>query len=172
VLLGAAFQPAIGDDTLVASGTGQAARVDLVLGEDTDGDGLPDAWENMVIANSGGAAQNLADVGPGLDLDQDGMTDDEEFWYGSFAFLPGDELRFHLFAKVGERFAISLLTVPGARYIIEKASNLNQPNWTICPISLTEVGPTSPSEFVGDGTFQDVYFEAAVVDVRFRLQTL
>ena len=33
---------------------GESTRIDLTLGEDRDGDGLPDAWERTLITASGG----------------------------------------------------------------------------------------------------------------------
>jgi hypothetical protein len=51
---GTVLSPSIGPNTVVAQGDGRAVRLDLILGVDSDGDGLPDDWEWMVIANSGG----------------------------------------------------------------------------------------------------------------------
>ena len=91
VRIGLDFQPLIGTNTFVVLGNGETVNRSLILGVDSDGDGLPDAWEWMVIANSGGLISNLSQVGPGRDLDGDGVPDDQEFFNGSFAFLPGDE---------------------------------------------------------------------------------
>ena len=50
-------------------------RIDLTIGIDSDGDGLPDSWEQELIdSDTTGRLHSLADVRPGDDLDGDGMT--------------------------------------------------------------------------------------------------
>jgi hypothetical protein len=93
VRVGGVIQPSIGNNTFIAQGDGPGVNINLVLGVDSDGDGLPDDWEWLMIANSGGQVTNLSQVGPGRDLDGDGVPDDQEFWNGTFAFLPDDLLR-------------------------------------------------------------------------------
>jgi hypothetical protein len=170
VKVGAQYQPLIGNVTLDAPGDGAIVRRDLVIGEDTDGDGLPDAWERMVIANSGGAVTNLSQVGPGRDLDGDGMSDDQEFWYGSFAFLPGDELRVSAMKKAGNRYAFTFLSVLGAVYRVETTPDLVHVAWSACPVALTESGAAEPVEFAGDGQFMTVYIELVAKASSYRLR--
>ena len=43
---------------------GQQTRIDLTLGEDSDGDGMPDAWEQSLIDIYGG---DLASITPNGD---------------------------------------------------------------------------------------------------------
>jgi len=93
VRVGGVLQPTIGNSTFIAQGDGPGVNINLVLGVDSDGDGLPDDWEWLMIANSGGQVTNLSQVGPGHDLDGDGVPDDQEFRNGTFAFLPDDLLR-------------------------------------------------------------------------------
>src|SRR3954469_11309238 len=50
---------------------GKKTRLNLTLGEDTDGDGLPDAWERNLIAALG-LSKTLADITPSGDADGDG----------------------------------------------------------------------------------------------------
>ncbi len=64
-------------------------RLNLTLGEDSDGDGLPDAWERAIIAMLGGNL-TLANIGPGGDSDQDGMSNLDEYFAGTYAFDPED----------------------------------------------------------------------------------
>ena len=56
----------------------ETTRLDLTLGEDADGDGLPDAWERALLAQSGG---DLSGVKPDDDFDGDGLSNlDEYIW--------------------------------------------------------------------------------------------
>jgi hypothetical protein len=150
VKMGVTLQPTIGTNTFLALGNGAAVNINLILGTDSDGDGLPDNWEWMAIANSGGAVSNLSQVGPGRDLDGDGMPDDQEFFYGSFPFLPGDELRMSsLTRRANGRLSFTLTPVPGVSYWVETAPSLTAPAWTVYPVSLTETGELSAREFTG-----------------------
>src|SRR5688572_20337734 len=54
---------------------GQRTRLDLTLGEDSDGDGLPDAWERALL----GEGKTLADIKPGDDSDGDGIRNLQEY---------------------------------------------------------------------------------------------
>jgi hypothetical protein len=170
VKMGASFQPTIGNMFFIAPGDGACVRVDLIIGQDTDHDGLPDAWEQMVIANSGGAATNLAGVGPGKDLDRDGMTDDQEFWYGSFAFLAGDELKVDSLRLLNGRYTFRFLTVLGSTYRVEASPALVSAAWATCSISLSDTGDVAPVEFQGNGDFMTVYIVPAGRTSYYRLR--
>jgi hypothetical protein len=164
------YQPLIGNSTFPAPGDGSAHRADFILGTDADGDGLPDAWEQMVIANSGGVVTNLAGVGPGKDLDGDGMTDDQEFWYGSFAFLPGDALEFDRMKKLKDRSSFSFLTVLGASYVVESSPVLKPPVWTQASIALSELDAPAPIEFQGTGDYITFYIAPSGSGTVYRLR--
>lgn len=157
VKIGGTFQPAIGTNTFAAPGDGSPVKRSLLVGADSDGDGLPDAWEQMVIANSGGKVTNLNQVGPGKDLDGDGMNDDQEFWYGSFAFLAGDELRAADLDPVGGRLAFRFLTVLDTPYHVETSPKITVAAWTNCPIALTLSAPAAAGSFLGNGDYMTIY---------------
>jgi len=164
-------QNTIGTRTFAAPGNGACVKIDLVVGADSDGDGLPDQWEQMVIANSGGLATSLADIGPGKDLDGDGMADDQEFWYGSFAFLAGDALRLEaLTPEAGGRMACRFLTVPKAIYRVETVTGMATPAWSNAPIALTVSGPLAPTTFVGDGDYMTFHLQPASTSAFYRLR--
>lgn len=142
VRIGSVIQQAIGSNNVVIAGNGTAVRVDLVLGVDSDGDGLPDDWEWLAILNSGGRITSLSQVGPGHDLDGDGVSDDQEFWLGTFPFLPNDELRIQDLAHCANgRVSFTFMPIENLDYSVEYTPTLDQPNWSICPVSLSESGP-------------------------------
>ncbi len=150
VRIGAVTQPTIGPSAFVAPGNGGTVNMNLILGTDSDGDGLPDAWEQMVIANSSGSVSSLSQVGPGRDLDGDGMPDDQEFLYGSFPFLPGDEVRMNALTQhPNGRLSFTLSPIPGVLYWLESSPSLGAPAWASCPASLTLDGALSTVPVAG-----------------------
>lgn len=160
VRIGTALQPSIGTSTFVAQGNGPGVNINLVLGVDSDGDGLPDDWEWLVIANSGGQVSNLAQVGPGRDLDGDGIPDDQEFWNGTFAFLPDDLMRMESLTRhPNGRLSFRFLPIDGVRYSVESSPGLDPPSWVPSPISLTETGPLSEGTVTGAAQWITLYVE-------------
>jgi hypothetical protein len=171
VRMGNVLQPTIGTNSFVAPGNGATVNRNLVLGVDTDGDGLPDSWEQMVIANSGGAINGLSQVGLGLDLDGDGMPDVQEFFYGSFAFLPGDQLQMNgLTAHANGRLSFSLWPVPGVSYSVETSPNVGTPAWAACPAALTETGTLTTTPFIGGDQPITIYIQPSGPAYFYRLK--
>ena len=70
---------------------GTVINLNLTLGDDTDGDGLPDSWELWQLQAGGYApgdpGYNLGRLGASGDLDGDGLSDLEEYRAGTFALL-------------------------------------------------------------------------------------
>lgn len=87
------------------------------IGVDTDGDGMPDAWE---VAH-GLDPQVAADAN--LDRDGDGMTNFQEWLAGTSASDPGSAFRASA-AKSGSNLSLTWASVPGKRYLIQTSPDL------------------------------------------------
>jgi hypothetical protein len=82
---------------------------------DTDGDGLPDGWEEAHRLNpKSGAGDDGADGDP----DQDGYGNDEEFWSGTSPKEAAGALRLE-YQREGGRLRLSWRTTVGRRYDVE-----------------------------------------------------
>ena len=66
---------------------GQQTRIDLTLGVDSNGDGIPDAWELAFLASIG-SNLGLGSLSANLRLTGDGLTLLQEFYAGSYPFDP------------------------------------------------------------------------------------
>lgn len=106
----------------------QSTRLDLTLGEDSDGDGLPDAWEFNELyyggVSPGPDGWDLSLIRPDGDYDKDGLSDRLEYLAGTYATDAQSiyELRI---AAVGEtEVEFRLHTILGKTYILQASSDL------------------------------------------------
>ena len=98
-------------------------RIDLTLGEDADGDGIPDAWERALIANLGGG-KTLADIRPGDDSDGDGLTNLQEYLAGTYAYDPENGFALKLVRLNGGAPVLEFLAISGRNYTVYGSENL------------------------------------------------
>ncbi len=100
----------------------QSTRLDLTLGEDSNGNGIPDAWERALIAASGG---KLKEVRPGDDADGDGLSNLNEYRAGTYAFDSKDGFSL----KVAEIKAgvptLEFMSIRGHTYTVFGSPDLN-----------------------------------------------
>jgi len=130
---------------------GKQTRIDLTLGEDSDGDGLPDAWEWALIQALGGGL-TLADIRPGDDADGDGISNLDEYIAGTYAFDPEDGFRLTLTSVKAGASTMEFLAIRGRTYTIQSSFNLQQ--WTPVAFRVVTSGAT--------GTIQNNYLATDV----------
>lgn len=111
---------------------GEASRVDLTLGVDSDGDGLPDAWERAMIQMLGGNL-GLGDIRPGDDSDADGLSNLDEYLAGTYAFDPADGFALAIVPDSDNRPALEFTAIRGRSYTILASDSMTE--WT--PVSFT-----------------------------------
>jgi len=103
----------------------------LTLGVDSDGDGLPDAWENLLIQMLGGGL-TLADITPNGDNDGDGISNYQEYLNGTYAWDPsdgpGDGPRLAFVRRNGQGPVVQFFGIAGRRYSVLGTTNLT--TWT------------------------------------------
>jgi hypothetical protein len=101
----------------------EQSRVDLTLGEDTDGDGLPDAWERMMI-QSGKLALSLAQFTPTNRLNGNALTVMESYVAGTYAWDPKDGFRLDILSMDGPRPVLQFTALRGRSYTITGSDDL------------------------------------------------
>lgn len=121
----------------------QHTRLDLTLGEDSDGDGVPDAWERLLITASG---QNLTlqDIRPGDDFDGDGISNLNEYLTGTYAFDPEDGFRLSLLNTLQGHPQLEFMVVQGRTYTLWGSLDLK--TWAPIDFRIPGDGATAPAQ--------------------------
>ncbi len=101
----------------------EQSRVDLTLGEDTDGDGLPDAWERMMI-QSGRLGLSLAQFSPTNRMNGNPLTVMEAYVAGTYAWDPKDGFRLDIASMEGTRPVLQFTALRGRSYTISGSDDL------------------------------------------------
>jgi hypothetical protein len=112
-----------------------STRLDLTLGVDSDGDGIPDAWErNMIDFDPEDGLNTLADVRPGDDFDRDGLSNLSEYLAGTYAFDRLDGLKLAMKEVVDEVARLEFVVVTGHTYRLTSSTDAS--NWADQPFSV------------------------------------
>lgn len=117
----------------------QSTRIDLTLGEDLDNDGLPDAWQRLLLAMLGPSAR----IGPNDDADGDGISNLDEYLAGTYAFDPADGFRLELVTRPDGPPLLQFMVVSGRTYTVHSSTNLQA--WTPMAFKIPADGPAAPS---------------------------
>jgi hypothetical protein len=103
---------------------GQQTRIDLFLGVDANGDGLPDAWENAFLAALGGN-YSLSEITSNSILANDGRTALQEFLAGNLLFDPADSPGISIVSLDGESPILQFTAITGRSYTVLGSTDLN-----------------------------------------------
>lgn len=149
---------------------GQRVRLDLNLGIDSDGDGIPDAWEQSQLYAGGippaDGDWNLSLIDRNGDFDGDGTSNWNEYVAGTYATDSTSYLNLRITETLASHVRLRFFGIHGKVYSLESSSDLK--NWTPAKLFLRDpestdsddvADPPAPQEFL-DATatgFVDVY---------------
>ena len=112
---------------------GQRTRLDLTLGEDKDGDGLPDAWERMIN-------RDIAKVNPG-DVNANGLTNLQAYLTGTYALTGSDGLKLNIEEVRNGEPVMKFMGVTGHAYTLLGSADFV--TWTPVSFRITAEGATA-----------------------------
>lgn len=152
---------------------GQRVRLDLTLGVDSDGDGLPDAWEQSQLfaagISPGATGWDLSLIDRDGDFDGDGVSNWAEYVAGTFASDPTDYLSLQIVAKDSVSVHFQFFSIYGKVYSLESSSDLK--TWSPIPLYTTSPEPAvtdTPATPVSQASYQatstgivDLYADSA-----------
>jgi hypothetical protein len=110
----------------------------VLMGADTDGDGIADAFEYQNFGN-------LTTANGTTDNDHDGISDRDEYLDGTSPVIPTDRLKITAFATNpgGTSSPITWTSSTARLYVIETKPELLQPMWDLDPTYGTPFAPDS-----------------------------
>ena len=116
---------------------GQSTRIDLTLGTDANGDGIPDAWE-LAYLSSTGSGSELGELQAGSDLGGTGRTLLDEYRLGAYPFNPGSTLAVRVSGMTEEGPTLEFETMTGRSYTLLGSSDLRR--WEVVNFRLPGEG--------------------------------
>ncbi|QJE96925.1 hypothetical protein [Luteolibacter luteus] len=166
---GARYYPIEVAGTLTAGKGGERVRLDLTLGQDSDGDGLPDVWEQWQLYQAGKDPDENGNWPIGLidkdgDLDGDGTSNWLEYLAGTFAGDATERFALDIKEKTASSVRFGFYAITGKTYTIETSTDAK--TWTRIPFSVgqpvagtqswraAEVGVVSAFSAAGSSTRQ------------------
>lgn len=105
----------------------ESSRVDLTLGEDTDGDGLPDAWERDTIL-AGNLGLTLEGLKPGDRLNGNPLTVLDAYIAGTYAWDPTDGFLLEIRESIDSTAVMEFVALRGRSYTVSSSNDLK--DWT------------------------------------------
>lgn len=111
-----------GDFSLLGQ-PGKRTRMDLTLGEDTNGNGLPDAWERAMLA-ARGWTNSLADLKADSILGGNGITLLQEYVAGTYGFEDANGLNLNIVRVEAGAPVFEFLAVRGRGYTLLGSADL------------------------------------------------
>jgi len=153
---------------------GQRIRLELTLGVDSVGDGIPDAWKQSQLSAAGILPDengwNLGLITRDGDFDGDGVSNWNEYLAGTYAVDPDDLLELQVIEKVDGYAHLRFFGLYGKTYSLESSPDLI--TWTATVIHLPEPDQTDrgdlpdpliPQDAVSakDTSFIDLYAPTA-----------
>ncbi len=145
----------LGDLKLLGE-SGQRTRLNLTLGEDSDGDGLPDAWERLIDTD-------LTRVRPDEDSDQDGLSNLQEYLAGTYAFDPEQGFELTIAGFAGGRPILEFLAVTGRNYVLLGSNDLK--TWSPIAFRLpADADTAAPRVSLSADSVKNIRMEALASD--------
>ncbi len=136
---GSLFYPIEVAGNLTAGKGGERVRLDLNLGEDSDGDGLPDIWEQWMLYQAGyypDANGNwpLHLIDRNGDLDGDGLSNYLEYLAGTFAGDATERFDLQIKEKSATNVRFEFYAITGKTYTIERSADMK--TWARVPFAI------------------------------------
>jgi len=150
---GELFYPIEVSGNLTAGKGSERVKLDLTLGEDKDGDGLPDAWEAWQLYQAGyypdeNGEWDLSLIDRDGDFDGDGQSNWLEYLAGTFAGDATETFGLTIKEKLEDSVRFEFFGITGKVYTIESSADMK--TWTRVPFAVGSPGAGNNAHQAGD----------------------
>lgn len=111
----------------------------LTLGADSNGDGIPDQWEQVFLAEIG-LNIPLSAINPNKDYTGDGRTLRQEYLLGNYPFNPADDFSVQIISQNAGSAVLGFTSMLGRSYKAYGSADLK--NWTPLAFTIPASGST------------------------------
>ena len=136
----------------------KATRIDLTLGVDSNGDGIPDSWERAFLAELGLDLPLSAVNGDSL-LSGDGLTLRQQYRYGSYPFNPSEPCVATFAGFSGGSPVLRFPVITGRFYSVLASADTK--TWVTVPFQMAGELPSVPS--------RNYYYAAGISNTEVRV---
>ena len=163
---GSRFYPIeVSTGLLNAGKGGERVRLDLNLGADSDGDGLPDVWEQWQLYQAGhdpdeNGVWDISLINRDGDFDKDGVSNWLEYIAGTFAGDATERFDLEIKEKAESYVSFEVYAITGKTYTIESRTE-EDAAWKRVPLSPGETGDRAQSFTADTVGIQTIYCDPA-----------
>lgn len=167
---GSLFYPIEVAGNLTAGKGGERVRLDLNLGEDSDGDGLPDVWEQWQLYQAGYYPDGNGNwpihlIDRNGDLDGDGLSNYMEYLAGTFAGDATEKFNLEIKEKTETGVRFEFYAITGKTYTIERSTDVK--TWTRVPFAVGAPAPGAQTYSATDVGILSAFTTPAAADKEF-----
>lgn len=147
---GVIYQPLEITATLPTVGApASRVRLNLTLGVDSDGDGIPDEWKWAQLYHAGyrpgDDGWDLSRIDRDGDFDGDGLSNWQEYIAGTYATDASSTIWLEIVEKVGENVRLETYAIYGKSYSLESSTDMK--TWSNASFSMADPAGGAPAEF-------------------------
>ena len=145
-------------------------RLDLTLGEDSDKDGLPDAWERAQLFYVGLPTTHLSLISPDGDFYKDGISNRQEYISGTYATDAADFFFLRIVSLTDQAAVVDFYGITSKTHTIESSTDFV--SWSPVSFSMQVGTSTIPSYVATEVGVVRAYIpvSAAATEVFYRLK--
>lgn len=136
----------------------QSTRLNLTLGQDSTGDGLPDAWKRVVMAMSGGRYTDISQIHPNDRFPGNPMTLWQAYVAGTYPWDPNDVFALKIVGFNGTNPLLKFTAIRGHAYTLWGSADMKI--WVPLRIRLpASASPNAEQDYFEAAEYQETQIE-------------